>query len=50
MSRKQIEVKEASAGMLWVTMPPEKEWIERIRSVQGRKWHPDRIQWSIPCC
>ncbi|MGN7358533.1 tyrosine-type recombinase/integrase [Paenibacillus sp. SAF-054] len=49
MSRKQIEVKEASAGMLWVTMPPEKEWIERIRSVQGRKWHPDRIQGSIPC-
>ncbi len=43
MSGKQMEVKAAPAGRLWITMPPEKDWIDRIRSVQGRKWHPDRI-------
>ncbi|MCJ8013195.1 hypothetical protein MUG84_15795 [Paenibacillus sp. KQZ6P-2] len=48
MSGNHIQIHHAFEGRLWVILPPEKEWIRRIRSVHGRKWHPEIKQWSIP--
>ncbi|MED5016783.1 phage integrase N-terminal SAM-like domain-containing protein [Paenibacillus chibensis] len=48
MEERLLRILNAADGRLWVTMPPVQEWIQRIRRVQGRTWHPEVKMWSIP--
>jgi site-specific recombinase XerD len=50
MTAQIIKVKTAEfwKGRLRVDLPYKKDWIEKIRQVEGRRWHSEQQCWTIP--
>ncbi|MBI4321267.1 MAG: site-specific integrase [Chloroflexi bacterium] len=45
-----VQVSMATGGMLEVNLPYRADWVDRIRTVAGRRWDPARKVWTVPDC
>jgi site-specific recombinase XerD len=44
-----IKIEPAGEGQLWVTLTNfSAENLARLKSIPGRRWNPERKQWSLP--
>ena len=48
MGAPDLDVSAGEPGRLLVRFAFSRERLEKIRSVEGRKWHPDAGCWSVP--
>jgi integrase/recombinase XerD len=49
MKRWSAEIKKVSGkSFIAVRIPKEPSYIEKIKSIEGRKWHPEYKVWLIP--
>ena len=43
-----ISVKSGEPGRLIVDFPYSRERVDKIRTIPGRHWDPDKKQWTVP--
>jgi len=43
-----LQLQAGEAGRLMVSFPYHASTIARIRTIPGRRWHPDKKCWSVP--
>ena len=48
-SASSVRICKDSSGGITVSFPYDPSTIEKIKSVKGYRWHPDRKLWSVPC-
>lgn len=46
----KVSVKRADfwKGKLRIDFPYRKDWVEKVRQVEGRRWHSENQCWSVP--
>lgn len=37
-----------SSGMITISFPYDPLRVEKVRTIEGRKWHKDKKYWSFP--
>ncbi|MCF8246573.1 MAG: hypothetical protein K9J37_10055 [Saprospiraceae bacterium] len=47
---KKVSAKKADfwKGRLRLDFPYRKDWVEKIKQIEGRRWHPEHNCWTIP--
>lgn len=43
-----IRIVKEENGQLYVDLPYSQEALEKIRTIEGRRWHHKKKYWSIP--
>src|SRR3990172_4028915 len=43
-----IRIEPAEAERIIVRFPYSPEYVAKIRTVPGRRWHPDQKHWTVP--
>ena len=48
MAEAPIQIRAGEARRLIVVLPYAPERVEKIKTVPGRRWHPDEEYWTVP--
>ncbi len=43
-----IRIRPGGGGRLVVVLPYRQERVEKIRTIPGRRWHPEEKHWTVP--
>ena len=43
-----IRIQPGGGGRLIVVLPYSQERVEKIKTISGRRWHPEEKHWSVP--
>jgi integrase len=44
-----IQIRPGDKGEITVVLPYAPERVEKIKSIPGRRWHPEERYWTVPC-
>jgi len=44
----EINIKKGESGETKVSFPYNPAFVEKIKTIKGRKWHPEGKYWSFP--
>jgi hypothetical protein len=45
---KTVEIKKGAVNRVIVTFPYNPEYVEKIKTIKGHRWHPEEKHWSLP--
>lgn len=44
-----VKIGEAASGRITVTFPYDPAHVDKIKTIEGRRWHSEERYWSVPC-
>ncbi len=44
-----VQISPGEAGRLIVRFPYSPKCVAKIKTVAGRRWHPEEKYWTLPC-